>query len=82
MQQYVNLGDLIFVSGKLQTRSWEQDGVKRYSTEIVVNQMQMLGSKGDNQAQQSQPAKPTPTAYGQPQPDEGPPGAEDPELPF
>src|SRR6185312_14906862 len=31
--------------GRLQTREWEKDGVKRYTTEIVANQLQMLGSR-------------------------------------
>ncbi|MDC0934628.1 single-stranded DNA-binding protein, partial [Gammaproteobacteria bacterium] len=34
------------VEGRLQTRSWEQDGVKRYSTEIVASEMQMLDGRG------------------------------------
>ena len=46
--QYVNKGSKICVEGRLQTRSYEQDGVKKYSTEIVVNDMQMLDSKNTN----------------------------------
>ena len=46
--QYVNKGSKIYVEGRLQTRSYEQDGVKKYSTEIVVNDMQMLDSKNTN----------------------------------
>jgi single-strand DNA-binding protein len=33
------------IEGRLQTRKWEKDGVTRYSTEIIGDQMQMLGSK-------------------------------------
>lgn len=44
--QYLHKGDKVYVEGRLQTRSWEQDGVKKYSTEIVASEMQMLGSKG------------------------------------
>lgn len=45
---YVHKGSMLFVSGKMQTRSWEnKDGVKQYTTEIVVNQMKMLDSKRD-----------------------------------
>src|SRR3989339_2248606 len=41
--QYVKKGNRIFVEGRLQTRSWEgQDGVKRYRTEIVAENMVML----------------------------------------
>ena len=43
--QWVKRGDKIYIEGRLQTRSWEKDGVKRYSTEIVGTEMQMLGSK-------------------------------------
>ncbi|MAX06395.1 MAG: hypothetical protein CMQ08_00255 [Gammaproteobacteria bacterium] len=44
--EYVKKGQMVYVEGRLQTRSWEQDGVKRYSTEIVSNEMQMLDSRG------------------------------------
>jgi len=46
--QYVNKGSKLYIEGRLQTRSYEQDGVKKYSTEIVVNDMQMLDSKNTN----------------------------------
>tara|TARA_R100000808_G_C2138239_1_gene146297 strand:- start:282 stop:704 length:423 start_codon:yes stop_codon:yes gene_type:complete len=46
--KYVNKGSKIYIEGRLQTRSYEQDGVKKYSTEIVVNDMQMLDSKNTN----------------------------------
>ena len=41
--QYLTKGSLVYIEGKLKTRSWEQDGVKRYTTEIIVDKMQMLG---------------------------------------
>jgi len=48
--EYLRKGMQVYIEGKLQTRSWEdQDGNKRYTTEIAANQMQMLGSKGDGQ---------------------------------
>ena len=43
--KYVHKGDQLYVEGKITTRSWEKDGIKRYTTEIVVNAMQFLGSK-------------------------------------
>ena len=46
VEQYVKKGTKLYVEGRLQTRSWEQDGVKRYSTEVVANDMQMLDSRG------------------------------------
>ena len=45
VEQYVNKGSKLYVEGRLQTRSWEQDGVKRYTTEIVASEMQMLDSR-------------------------------------
>ena len=45
--EYLKKGKEVYIEGKLQTRSWEQDGVKKYMTEIHATYMQMLGSKGD-----------------------------------
>lgn len=42
--EYLSKGRQVYVEGKLQTRSWEQDGVTRYSTEIIANTVQFLGS--------------------------------------
>jgi single-strand DNA-binding protein len=42
VENYVRKGSKLYIEGKIQTRSWEQDGVKKYSTEIVANQLQML----------------------------------------
>ncbi len=47
VEQYLKKGSKVYVEGRLQTRSWEQDGVKRYTTEIVASDMQMLDSRGD-----------------------------------
>lgn len=45
--QYLTKGKQVFIEGRLQTRSWEdQNGVKRYTTEVIANNMQMLGSAG------------------------------------
>lgn len=46
--QYLRKGSKVFIEGRLQTRSWEtQDGQKRYTTEVVARDMQMLDSRGD-----------------------------------
>ena len=45
--EYLSKGRQVYVEGKLQTRSWEQDGVKRYSTEIVATDIQFLGGRDD-----------------------------------
>lgn len=46
-EKYVRKGTQLYVEGKLQTRSWEKDGIKRFTTEIVVETMQMLGKRSD-----------------------------------
>ena len=54
--EYVRKGSKVYVEGSLRTRQWEQDGVKRYSTEIVASEMQMLDSReGGTQQQQQAP---------------------------
>jgi single-strand DNA-binding protein len=53
---YLVKGKLIFVEGRIQTRNWEdKDGVKRYTTEIIAGNMQMLDSKGQTKADSSVP---------------------------
>ena len=45
--EYLKKGSQIYVEGRLQTRKWQdKEGNDRYSTEIVANEMQMLGSRG------------------------------------
>jgi len=45
--EYLNKGKQVYVEGRLQTRSWEdKDGNRRWRTEIVATQMQMLGAPG------------------------------------
>ena len=52
-------GSQVYIEGKLQTREWEKDGIKRYTTEIVVDMqgtMQLLGGKPlDGQQRQANP---------------------------
>ena len=45
-QKYLHKGDMVYIEGKLRTHSWEKEGVTRYTTEIVADNMTMLGSKG------------------------------------
>ena len=47
--QYLSRGRQVFIEGRLQTRSWDdqQSGQKRYKTEIVCDNFQMLGGRGD-----------------------------------
>ena len=49
--QYLTKGSLVAVSGKMQTRKWQDSsGQDRYTTEILLDEMRMLGSKGDGVA--------------------------------
>lgn len=45
VEQYVKKGSKIYVEGRLQTRQWEKEGQKHYTTEIVASEMQMLDSR-------------------------------------
>lgn len=60
--EYLRKGSQCYIEGKLKTREWEKDGIKRYSTEVHVDingTMQLLGgrpdSQGGGQQQQRQP---------------------------
>jgi len=43
--KYLHKGDMIYVEGKLRTRSWEKDNVTRYTTEVVGDNMTMLSTR-------------------------------------
>jgi single-strand DNA-binding protein len=50
--EYLRKGSQVYIEGKLQTREWEKDGIKRYTTEIIVDingTMQLLGGRPQNQ---------------------------------
>ncbi len=44
-EKYLHKGDQVYIEGKLRTRQWEKDGVTRYTTEIVGENMTMLSSR-------------------------------------
>lgn len=59
--QYLRKGSKVYIEGRLQTREWEgQDGIKRYRTEIIAENMIMLDRAGAGTAR-SEGAAPTPT---------------------
>lgn len=71
--EYLRKGSQVYIEGKLQTREWEKDGIKRYTTEIVVDMqgtMQLLGGRpqGEQQSQQQQRPERQPPAQRQQQP--------------
>jgi len=74
--EYLRKGSQVYIEGKLQTREWEKDGIKRYTTEIIVDMqgtLQLLGSRpqAGQQSQSSggglQNSTPRPHAAPQPQ---------------
>jgi single-strand DNA-binding protein len=87
--QYLTKGKQIFLEGRLQTRSWDdkQSGEKKYRTEIVCDNFQMLGTKGGGgDADHGGHSAATGTGSGGgPSYDEGGPsygGGEDDDIPF
>ncbi len=56
--EYLKKGKLVYIEGRLQTSSWEdQNGQKRYKTEILANSLQLLGSKSDGKSTPDRPEK-------------------------
>jgi single-strand DNA-binding protein len=56
--EYVKKGSRIYVEGKLQTRKWQdQQGNDRYTTEVIINEMQMLGGNEGGKTDNSKPAQ-------------------------
>ena len=71
--KYLHKGDLLYVEGRLRTRSWEKDGVTRYSTEIVGDNMNMLSPKpsggGNSEYKPSAPQQASSNVNPQPSPE-------------
>lgn len=85
--QYLSKGSQVYVEGKMQTRSWEKDGVTRYTTEVVASTVQFLGGRGDGGGGGGARPKPAGNRSGYPDEDRGypePPMADtrDDDIPF
>ena len=66
--QYLKKGAQIYVEGKLQTRKWQnKEGVDQYTTEVVVSELQMLGSRHDAGSTPEKPASATQAADAAPE---------------
>ena len=76
--EWLKKGRLVCIEGKLSTRSWEKDGQKRYMTEVVADNITMLGSKAEGGGGES---KETPPKQEEP-PDNGDVMEDDDDLPF
>jgi single-strand DNA-binding protein len=48
VSKYCHKGDLVMFVGRMQTRSWEDNGVKRYATDLVASEMKMLSGKRES----------------------------------
>ena len=77
VEKYVKKGTQLYIEGRIRTRSWDdQNGNRRYTTEILADNLQLLGRRADNPAsqdgqygnQQYQPAGQTQQYAAQPQP--------------
>lgn len=64
VEKYTDKGSHVYVAGELQTRSYEKDGVTRYSTEILAENIELLSKRpqGENQPQAQAPQAQTPQA--------------------
>lgn len=74
VEKYVKKGSQLYIEGRIRTRSWDdRDGNKRYTTEIVADNLQMLGKRGEGNE-----ANPAPQAAAQ---NQAQPGSQQPQQP-
>ncbi len=60
VQKYVTKGSLIYIEGKIKTEKWtDQQGIEKYTTKIIANNMQMIGGKSEHTAQPQEPPRPS-----------------------
>jgi single-strand DNA-binding protein len=93
VQKYLKKGSLIYIEGRIETREWQdKEGQKRYSTEIIANEMRMLGGRGDGAGAGGGPRPggddmeghhaPADDSYGGGAPSGGGPEISDEDIPF
>ena len=68
VDQYVKKGSQLYIEGRLRTREWtDKDNIKRYSTEILADDMKLLGRRAEGQQGTSQGGyQPSQSGYSQP----------------
>lgn len=66
VDKYVRKGSQIYVEGRLRSREWERDGVKHYATEIVADELKLLGRRPEGAPQQGGYSQPQQSTYQQP----------------
>ena len=69
--EYLKKGSQVYIEGRIKTRSWDDNGQKRYTTEILGEEMQMLGGKQKEGETQRQYGEQRPSKYESPKPDDG-----------
>jgi len=57
VEKYVKKGSQLFIEGKITNRYWEKDGIKKFITEIVAENIQLLGKRPDGQAEPNNTSK-------------------------
>jgi single-strand DNA-binding protein len=87
VRDYVKKGTQIFVEGKIQTRSWDdkESGQKKYRTEILVNELSLLGGKPGGESSGGGYSRSNTASYGSApvsQPDYADQGITDDDIPF
>lgn len=84
VDRYVRKGSQLYIEGRLRTREWvDKDNIKRYTTEILADEMKLLGRRGDNVQQGGVPAERMAAPQPKPAATEVPAAADDPDdLPF
>ena len=70
-EKYFTKGKLLYVEGRLRTRNWEENGVKKYFTEIIADAVTMLGSRGDGKSTEQKVENAEPVSFSNPEPTPG-----------
>ena len=76
-EKYLRKGNSVYIEGKIRTRQYEQDGIKKYITEIFADNMTMLGKKESDDSNRGQHETPHPSTEAIPEIE-----APDDDLPF
>ena len=77
--EYLRKGSQVYIEGKLRTRKWQdRDGNDRYTTEVIADEMQMLGGRGGGGGSTSMSSDPGPSSA----PPRQDPGDFDDDIPF
>jgi single-strand DNA-binding protein len=66
LTQYLTKGKTIYVEGRIKSRNWEKDGVKHYATDIVVDEVVLVGGRSDSGGEGGGGARPRPAAASRP----------------